>query len=84
MLILQGIIFTIILIFLERRLIKQNNIKSLKYIIEATNLGKSYDGKYLALNNINIKLKKGEILGVIGPNGAGKSTLINIFIDLIE
>lgn len=33
---------------------------------------------YTALNNINIKIKKGEIVGIIGPNGAGKSTLLKI------
>ena len=34
--------------------------------------------RILALNNINIKIKKGERLGIIGPNGAGKTTLLKI------
>jgi branched-chain amino acid transport system ATP-binding protein len=34
-------------------------------------------GNLLALQNVHLELKKGEILGVIGPNGAGKTCLLN-------
>ena len=34
---------------------------------------------HLALNNINLSIDEGEILGIIGSNGAGKSTLLKIF-----
>lgn len=40
--------------------------------------GSREDGQIWALKNLNLKVKKGEILGIIGRNGAGKSTLLKI------
>lgn len=44
-------------------------------MLEVDNLTVQYDGA-IALNNISIKVEKGEFVGVVGPNGAGKSTLL--------
>ena len=41
-------------------------------------------GKRQILDNINLELSSGEIVGLLGPNGAGKSTLFNLLIGLIK
>lgn len=43
--------------------------------LQIINLSKKF-GEQIALNNINIKVEKNEIIGLLGPNGAGKSTLM--------
>lgn len=52
-------------------------------IIEVNNLTVNY-GSVTALDNINIKIKKGEFLGIIGPNGGGKTTLLKSLLGLID
>jgi len=46
-------------------------------MIELKNITKKY-ANFLAVNDLTISVKKGEIFGFIGPNGAGKTTTIKI------
>lgn len=41
-------------------------------------------GDFIAVDNININIKEGEIYGLLGPNGAGKSTTIGIMCGLLK
>lgn len=51
-------------------------------VITTQNLSKTFTAK--VLNNINLSINAGEIIGYIGPNGAGKSTTIKILCGIIH
>ena len=51
-------------------------------ILECQGLSKQYKNFY-ALNNLNLSLEKGQIVGLLGPNGSGKSTLIKLINDIL-
>ncbi len=46
-------------------------------------LSKVYSNGFNALKNINLTVKKGEILALLGPNGAGKTTLISVICGIV-
>ena len=48
-----------------------------EYVLETKNLGISFGG-LKAVQDANIKIKKGQIYGMVGPNGAGKTTVFNM------
>lgn len=48
-----------------------------EYILEMNSITKTFPG-VKALDNVNLKVKKGEIHSLVGENGAGKSTLMNV------
>lgn len=52
-------------------------------IIKIENVTKTY-GKKIALNDVSITCKRGQIVGLLGPNGSGKTTLIKILTGLIK
>ena len=53
-------------------------------IVSIKNLSKTYNSGFEALKNINLDIKKGEILALLGPNGAGKTTLISTICGIVS
>lgn len=51
-------------------------------LVKCTNLCKEFDHK-LVLNNINLVIPRGKIIGLLGKNGIGKTTLIKLINDLL-
>ena len=52
--------------------------------VETKGLSKRYNATRQALNDVNLKLKSGELTVLLGRNGAGKTTLINILTGMTE
>ncbi|HAF26813.1 MAG TPA: ABC transporter ATP-binding protein [Lachnospiraceae bacterium] len=52
-------------------------------LLECRNLCKSYVSGIPVLNNFNLTLNKGHIVGLLGPNGSGKTTLIKLINGLL-
>ncbi|MBP7190456.1 MAG: ATP-binding cassette domain-containing protein [Rickettsiaceae bacterium] len=60
-------------------IVEEGDVRKSKFIIEATNLNFSYEGKKL-ISDFSFRCKKGEVIGLVGPNGSGKTTLIKLLL----
>ena len=58
--------------------------KKEKSFISLENISVAFKKNHQILDNISLKIPKGQILGLLGPNGAGKSTLMNVISGLIK
>lgn len=53
-------------------------------ILECKNLNKSYRKYFSVLNDLNLAIPSGRIVGLLGPNGCGKSTLMKLVCGLLQ
>jgi len=54
----------------------------MSFVIDVQGLNKSF-GETIAVNNLSLQVKKGEIFGFLGPNGSGKTTTIRMLCGLL-
>jgi ABC-2 type transport system ATP-binding protein len=53
------------------------------FVIECKGLKKRYGKEKLAIENLDIQLESGRIIGLLGPNGCGKSTFMKLLTGLL-
>jgi ABC-2 type transport system ATP-binding protein len=52
-------------------------------IVSVSGVSKTYAGGSIALKQVDLEIRRGEIFALLGPNGAGKTTLINIICGIV-
>jgi len=57
-------------------------ITSNDYVIETRDLGKRFDNRIVAVEHLDLRVRRGEVYGFLGPNGAGKTTTLRILLGL--
>ena len=53
-------------------------------VLECKNLFKAYKKNVFVINNLNLSIPSGKIIGLLGPNGCGKSTLIKMIAGILQ
>jgi ABC-2 type transport system ATP-binding protein len=59
-------------------------LTSMQDVIEISGVSKKYASGFVALKQIDLSVRRGEIFALLGPNGAGKTTLINIVCGIVR
>jgi ABC-type multidrug transport system, ATPase and permease components len=67
----------------NKKYLKNDNFININNTIEFKNISFNYPTKKI-MKNLNLKLLKGEIIGIYGKSGVGKSTLIDLIMGLIK
>ncbi len=62
---------------------RTQSLNTADFILETNGLTKEFKG-FVAVSNVDLKVKRGEIHALIGPNGAGKTTCFNLLTKFLE
>jgi ABC-2 type transport system ATP-binding protein len=54
------------------------------FVLETRDLGKRYGERIVAVDQLNMRVRGGEVYGFLGPNGAGKTTTLRMLLGLIR
>jgi len=53
-------------------------------LVETRGLGKRYDERIVAVDRLDLRVRRGEVYGFLGPNGAGKTTTLRMLLGLVR
>ncbi len=68
-----------------RYYVPHENVRTFKeYVIRILQRGKIHHDEFLALQGVDLKVRKGEFFGIIGANGAGKSTMLKLMAQVMR
>ena len=68
----------------EEKIVKERPvIDKTEVVLKLENLTKKY-GNFIAVNEINLEVRRGETIGLVGPNGAGKTTTIKMIAKILR
>jgi ABC-2 type transport system ATP-binding protein len=59
-------------------------MSSPELVVETKGLTKRYRGSVLAVDNLELRVRRGEVYGFLGPNGAGKTTTLKMLLGLVR
>jgi ABC-2 type transport system ATP-binding protein len=68
----------------EHHLARLHHNVHMQPIIDIQGLGKTYESGFVALHDVDLQIRAGEIFALLGPNGAGKTTLISIVCGIVN
>jgi ABC-type multidrug transport system ATPase subunit len=54
------------------------------FLVETGDLSKRYGGRIVAVDRLNMRVRRGEVYGFLGPNGAGKTTTLRMLLGLVR
>src|SRR5688572_10748252 len=57
---------------------------STSFVLETQGLGKRYGERIVAVDDLALRVRRGEVYGFLGPNGAGKTTTLRMLLGLVR
>jgi ABC-2 type transport system ATP-binding protein len=70
-------------VLIRRRLVLKPDPELVDVPVSIRSLVKEYAGGYRAVDDVSIRVERGQVVGLLGPNGAGKTTVLRVLVGLI-
>jgi ABC-type multidrug transport system ATPase subunit len=64
--------------------VAESPVSAVELVIETRGLGKRYGERIVAVDGLEMQVRRGEVYGFLGPNGAGKTTTLRMLLGLVR